>query len=60
MENKKLLALQGVPMKWSHFYTKIAPKMLGQKLSFDGFAMARSVFIQSLKIELACEDQGCF
>ena len=34
--------------------------MLGQKLSFDGFAMARSIFIQlydsHFKPELVCQD----
>ena len=46
MENENFLALQGVPIKLFHFYTKLTLKMLGQKLSFDGFAVARSIFIQ--------------
>ena len=46
MKNEKCLALQGVPIKLSHFDTKIAREMLGQKLNFDGFAMAGSIFIQ--------------
>ena len=46
MENEKFLALQSVPIKSSHFNTGIALKILGQKLSFDGFAMERSIFIQ--------------
>ena len=61
MENEKFLALQGVAIKSSHSYTKIALKMLGRKLSFDVFAIARSIFTQlyeSLKIELGCEEQG--
>ena len=48
MKTDEFLALQGIPIKSSHFYTKIALKMLGQNLSFDGFAMARSVFIRAL------------
>ena len=46
MENEKSLALQGVAIKSSHFYSKIALKMLGRKLSFDVFAIARSIFTQ--------------
>ena len=46
MENEKFLALQGVPIKASHFHTKITLKMLRRKLSFDGFAMVRPIFIQ--------------
>ena len=43
MENEKFLTLQGVPIKSS---TKIALKMFSQKLSFDGFLLARSIFIK--------------
>ena len=46
MENETFLALQGVPIKASHFHTKITLKMLGKKLSFDGFEMVRAIFIQ--------------
>ena len=46
VENENFLALQGVAIKSSHFNTKIALKMLGQKLSFDCFATARSIITQ--------------
>ena len=46
MENENFLALQGIAIKSSNFYTKIALKMLGQKLSFDVFVIARSIFTQ--------------
>ena len=46
MENENFLTLQGVAIKLFHFYTKIAFKMLGRKLSFDVFAIVRSIFTQ--------------
>ena len=46
IENEKFLALQAVPLKASHFYNKITLKMLGQKLSFDAFAMLISILTQ--------------
>ena len=44
MENEKFLAVQGVAIKSSNFYTKTL--MLGRKFSFDVFAIARSIFTQ--------------
>ena len=62
---KIFLAIQAVPIKASHFYNKITLKRLGQKLSFDVFAMLISIlthlyyshgkFNQLVKTEVASD-----
>ena len=45
MENEKFFGPTGCRNKIAPFYTKIALKMLGQKLSFDVFVIARSILL---------------